>query len=59
MKGKLHIICRNKFLLHFTLFDRFIYILESFAAVSTGAGDTNINSSIGLLLWFLLQIIRL
>jgi len=34
----------------YTLFDKFIYILESFAAVSTGAGDTKINSSIGLLL---------
>jgi len=33
-----------------TLFDKLMYILESFAAVSTGAGDTKINSSIGLLL---------
>jgi len=34
----------------YTLFDKLMYILESFAAVSTGAGDTKINSSIGLLL---------
>jgi hypothetical protein len=32
---------------------------ESFAAASTGAGDTNTNSSMGLLPWFLLHTIKL
>ena len=34
-------------------------IAESLAAVSTGAGETRTNSSIGLLLLFLLHTIRL
>lgn len=45
--------------LTFTLVDITIKIFDNLAAVSTGAGDTRINSSMGLLLWFFDTTIRL
>lgn len=51
--SELHIIKINfipYLILYFTLVDKFMYKLDNLAAVSTGAGETKTNSSIGILL---------